>query len=261
MNEFHIEGVTKVFRSGPRAFRAVDGVDLTVAAGVRTGLVGESGSGKSTLARMLVSLERPSGGRISYGGQDVSRLIRSSRGRLDFRRRVQFVAQDTSSSFNPRATLHESVTRPARRLLRLTAAQADHRAAELYDLFELPSTLSSRRPRDVSGGQRQRFSIARSLVVRPEMLVCDEAVSALDVSVQGAVLNHLKEYSESTGCGILFVSHGLPATAFLCTELIVMRNGEIVEAGPTDRLLDAPAHPYTAQLLRAYGDDRSAVPA
>ncbi|NQX13359.1 ATP-binding cassette domain-containing protein [Microbacteriaceae bacterium VKM Ac-2855] len=247
-----ISGVTKIYSVGHQKHAALDDVSLELSPTGRVGIVGESGSGKSTLAKLLVGFERPTSGSARYGGTEVSSLLARAADMRAFRRSVQFVAQDTTSSFNPRYSLRESVVRPARQLLGMSRAEANQRADETFERLELPIGLADRKPSAVSGGQRQRFSIARALVVRPAVLICDEAVSALDVSVQGTVLNHLKDYSIEEGCGIVFVSHGLPATAFLCDELVVMSAGRIVEQGPTAQLIAHAEHPYTRSLLDAY---------
>lgn len=257
---FELESVSKVYSVGHERHTALDDINLVLDAGARVGIVGESGSGKSTLAKLLVGFETPTSGTASYSGRQTRALLAKKSDMLAFRRAVQFVAQDTTSSFNPRYSLRESVVRPARQLLGMSRAEANARADETFALLELPPALADRRPWAVSGGQRQRFSIARALVVRPRVLICDEAVSALDVSVQGTVLNHLKDYSIDSGCGIVFVSHGLPATAFLCDELVVMKNGRIVETGRTSEILAAPQHPYTQALLDAYRFTTTSAP-
>ncbi|MGE3621249.1 MAG: ABC transporter ATP-binding protein [Acidimicrobiia bacterium] len=249
----HVEAdaVTKVFGSR-KADRlvAVDRVTLAVEAGRRVGIVGESGSGKSTLARMLVGLDAPTSGTILFDGNGLPTLSRADM--TGFRRAVQFVAQDTSSSFDPRRTLRDAVRTPAQRLLGLDRRAADARVEETFELLGLPLELADRIPGDVSGGQRQRVALARALVVQPRILVCDEVVSALDVSVQGSILNLLKRYCAEHDAGLVFVSHGLPATAFIAEELVVMRHGTIVEQGTTAQVLHEPGHDYTRLLLRAH---------
>lgn len=232
---------------------AVRGVSLEVGTGRSIGIVGESGSGKSTLAKLLAGLDRPSAGQVEYGGHGLSTVLDSRRSRLGFRRDVQLVAQDTTSSFDPTRTIRQAVRAPALRLLGMSVAEADRAVDEVLDRLEVAVALASRRPHEVSGGQRQRCAIARALIVRPRVLICDEVVSALDVSVQGGVLNLLKDYVEETGAGIVFVSHGLPATAFLTDEIVVMFQGEIVEHASTEEIVTRPTHPYTKHLLAAAG--------
>ncbi len=245
-------GVTKQFGSGHNRFTAVDHLDFEFGPGVRWGIVGESGSGKSTLARMLVGLELPTSGELLCIGTEVSRLVQMRVSRIDFRRHVQFVQQDTTSSFDPRLTLRQALRIPVQKLTGVDKGTADKVINETLEMLHVDPALATRYPSQVSGGQRQRFAIARSLAVKPRLLVCDEVVSALDVSVQGAVLNILKEYSEKTEAGIIFVSHGLPAVAFLSEEMLAMRDGQIVESGPANRLVTQPEHEYLASLVRAY---------
>jgi ABC-type glutathione transport system ATPase component len=244
-------GISKSFGAITRHV-AVKPLDLALAAGSMTGIVGESGSGKSTLARMLAGLSAPTTGSVSYVGQDLYSALRTDAGKLEMRRTVQFVGQDTTSSFDPRHTLRESIAYPAMKLLGLNRAEATGRTDELLDRLQLPPGLADRFAHQVSGGQRQRFALARGLIVAPRMLICDEVVSALDVSVQAVVLNHLKEICADQGSALLFVSHGLPATAFVSESIIVMLDGAIVEHAPVASILHDPQHPYTRKLLDAY---------
>jgi peptide/nickel transport system ATP-binding protein len=245
-------GVTRAFGSRRHPHLAVRGIDLTVTNESSIGIVGESGSGKSTLSRMLVGLDRPTDGRILINGYSVGPLARSAHGNRALRQVVQYVPQDTTSSFDPRRSLRASVRRPAQLLLGLDRAAADRKVDELFERLELSAALAARYPSEVSGGQRQRFALARALVVQPRILFCDEVVSALDVSVQGAILNHIKDYCRENSCGLVFVSHGLPATAFVADEMIVMHQGRIVERGPSARVVRSPEHAYTRALIDAY---------
>ncbi|SDG40036.1 ABC transporter ATP-binding protein [Pseudonocardia oroxyli] len=231
---------------------AVQPLDLEITSTTSLGIVGESGSGKSTLSRLLVGLDRPTEGRVTLDGADVAQLLRSRAGTRDLRRTVQYVAQDTFSSFDPRRTLRDAVATPLRVLRGLDRDAAEAEILPVLDLLKLERRMLERYPAQLSGGQRQRFALARSLVVKPRILLCDEVVSALDVSVQGAVLNMIRDFCESEEVGLGFVSHGLPATAFVADELLVMCRGEVVEHGPTQQVLDAPTHPYTVTLLDAY---------
>jgi ABC-type oligopeptide transport system ATPase subunit len=244
--------VSKYYGGPGERFCALRNVSIDLSAGAMVGIVGESGSGKSTLIRLLLGLVAPTDGTVSFNGSDISVLLRNKEAKTAFRRTVQFVPQDTSSSFDPMKTLRDAVRMPAMRLLGLDRQAADELVDATLATLSLPTALADRYPREVSGGQRQRFAIARAVVVQPRFLVCDEAVSALDVSVQGSILNLLKDYCESTGAGVAFVSHSLPATAFVANDLIVMNRGEVVERGPTLAVLDRPQHPYTAALLAAY---------
>jgi ABC-type glutathione transport system ATPase component len=252
--------VSKYYGGPQERFCALRNVSLALQAGAMVGIVGESGSGKSTLIRLLLGLVKPSDGTIRLNGVDVSVLLRNKSAKIAFRKDVQFVPQDTASSFDPLRTLRDAVRTPAMRLLGLDRRAADAQVDATLGRLSLPAALADRYPGEVSGGQRQRFAIARAVIVQPRLLVCDEAVSALDVSVQGSILNLLKDYCETTGAGVAFVSHSLPATAFIADELIVMNRGQVVEHGPTHQVLERPNHPYTASLLAAYlGEDASDI--
>jgi peptide/nickel transport system ATP-binding protein len=248
-----VENVTKDFGS-TRAQRkrrpAVDGVSLTIDHTTRLGVVGESGSGKSTLSRIIVGLETPTSGRVAYRGVDVHLMTASVM--REFRKNVQMISQDTSSSFDPTRTLRDSVRRPAQELLGVDKSKADALVDETLAMVGIAPRMVDRKPTDVSGGQRQRIAIARSLVVKPALILCDEVVSALDVSVQGTVLNLLKKYSDENEAGLIFVSHGLPATAFVSKDIVVMRNGVIVEQGSVDDVIHHSKNPYTKTLIEAY---------
>ncbi|WP_322409897.1 ABC transporter ATP-binding protein [Microbacterium invictum] len=238
--------------------QAVRSVTFAVAPGRRVGIVGESGSGKSTVARIIAGLDRPTRGTVHVDGQDLRSALSTARGRREYRRRVQLIAQDTTSTFDPRFTIRQSLRVPGQRLGGWTRAECDTAIEEIAEELSIDVSLLERRPAQLSGGQRQRMAIARALLVRPRYLVCDEAVSALDVSVQGAVLNLLKRYSTDHDAALLFVSHGLPATAFITDELIVMYRGEIAEAGRTTQVLGRPTDPYTRALVGAYREMESA---
>lgn len=256
-----IDAATKEFGSRRRRFTAVQPLALSLDGTSRLGVIGESGSGKSTLARMIVGLERPTSGEIRYDGRTVGDWLSSRSARREFRRCVQYVAQDTSSSFDPRRTMFDAVATPLRFLCGVTDEREVRR--RLHDVaveLSLDPSMYDRYPSQLSGGQRQRFSIARSLVVEPRLLICDEVVSALDVSVQGRVLNLLKRSVERHGMGLMFVAHGLPAVAFISSDLIVMRHGAVVERGPVDAVLGGASHPYTQELLAAYGEPGAEAP-
>lgn len=247
-----LTGVSRRFGSRHHGHLAVDDADLTLDGSTSLGVVGESGSGKSTLSRIVVGLEQPTEGTVTYNGQDLRSVLSTRTGTKAFRANVQFVGQDTTSTFDPRRTLIDSLTFPAQKLQGLDRAAALSAAETTLGEVGLDVALAERKPHQVSGGQRQRFALARSLIVRPSILVCDEVVSALDVSVQGTILNLLKRYCEEHGAGLVFVSHGLPATAFVADELLVMYRGRLVERGPSDRVLESPQHAYTQQLLEAH---------
>jgi oligopeptide/dipeptide ABC transporter ATP-binding protein len=233
-------------RHEARVLRAVDGVDLTIERGEALALVGESGSGKSTLARALTGLVPLDGGEIRLG----DRVLSGRRSRAD-QRRIQMVFQDPYSSLNPRLTvagvLHE--------LLRVhdivPRAEVDSFSRELIGLVGLTDDALHAYPRQFSGGQRQRVAIARALALRPDLLVADEPVSALDVSVQATILNLLQELRRSLGLTLMLISHNLAVVRHLCDRTAVMYLGRIIEVAPTEELFAAPAHPYTQGLLAA----------
>jgi ABC-type glutathione transport system ATPase component len=231
---------------GPRpVVRALDGVDLRVTAGETLGIVGESGSGKSTLARLLLALDRPDEGSVRYDGRVVSGL--PERSLVEFRRDVQIVLQDPNSSLNPRMRVYDLVAEPLRGL----RVGGDHRArvAELLEAVGMPAGAAERYPHEFSGGQRQRIAIARALAPHPRVLVGDEPVSALDVSVRAQILNLLRDLVERFQLTFVLVSHDLSVVRYLCDRVVVMEGGRIVEGGPTEQVYSSPAAPYTQRLL------------
>lgn len=246
-----VDAVTKRYGSA-RGPSAVSNVSLTVHPGELLGVVGESGSGKSTLGKMLAGLEAPTIGAIVWDGTNLTQALTSRTGRVRYRRAVQLIAQDTTSSFDPRHTIRESLRVPAQILGGLDRKAADAAVDRIVVQMGLPVETADRTAARLSGGQRQRMAIARALIVSPQMLICDEVVSALDVSVQGSVLNLLKRYCRENGAGLVFISHGLPATAFITDTLAVMSTGTIVEHGPTATVLADPDHSYTRELVEAY---------
>lgn len=256
--ELVLSGVRKDYGRGSTALTAVQPLDLRVTEESELGIIGESGSGKSTLSRMIVGLEHPTSGEIVFDGRSVKEWLSTRTSRLEFRQQVQYVAQDTTS-FDPRKTLGEAVAVPLRFLRGITDRDdVRDRLEAIAEELALDPALYNRFPHQVSGGQRQRFALARSLVVEPRLLLCDEVVSALDVSVQGTVLNLIKGFVRRHRMGLMFVAHGLPAVTFISRELLVMKRGEVVEAGPVRDLAEHPQHPYTQELMSAYdlSDDR-----
>ncbi|WP_438493260.1 ATP-binding cassette domain-containing protein [Streptomyces asiaticus] len=230
-------------------FRAVDGVSFAVPPGGALGVVGESGCGKSTIARSIVRLLRPTRGRILLDGTDIAGL--PERRLRPLRKRVQMVFQDPYGSLDPHLTAEEIVAEPLRLNGVRSGAERARRAAALIDQVGLPAGALQRRPAEFSGGQRQRIGIARALASGPELLVCDEATSALDVSVQAQVLQLLRELQAEQGLAYIVISHNLGVVREISSEVVVMRAGRIVESGPTDTVLSAPADPYTRALRRA----------
>ncbi|GAA3507109.1 ABC transporter ATP-binding protein [Streptomyces showdoensis] len=238
-------------RRRARPHPAVRGVSLHVARGEALGLVGESGSGKSTIARVLAGLRRPTRGQVRFDGRDISGAATSTRLRRELSRDVQLVFQDPYASLNPRRTVEQIVTTPLRVHTDLDAAGRRKRAAELLEQVGLSASHLSRHPHEFSGGQRQRIGIARALAVRPRLIIADEPVSALDVSVQAQVLNLLMDLREELGLSLLFISHDLAVVRHFCDRIAVLRAGELVETGPRDAVFDTPSAPYTKELLAA----------
>jgi peptide/nickel transport system ATP-binding protein len=244
MSELRFEGLSVRFGSRRTGLTAVDGVDLTVPSGQVVGLVGESGSGKSTLARAAVGLSPISGGRVRLDGTDVRRLPRG-------RRPIQMVFQDPYSSLDPRMTVGESIVEAMPRHAHRGAAARRAEVARLLGLVNLDADRAEALPAQLSGGQRQRVALARALAGNPEVVIADEITSALDVSVQGTVLNLVRDLQRRLGLSMLFISHNLAVVRYLSDVIAVMYLGRIVEVGPTDRLLADPQHPYTRDLLAA----------
>lgn len=230
--------------------QAVDGVSLALRRGRTLGLVGESGSGKSTLARVLVGIEKPTRGQVLVDGEDVSTMSRGARREL--RRNVQMVFQDPYTSLNPRMSVGEIVAEPFRIHRDAVPAGGRRRAvAELLELVGLDPDHAHRYPHQFSGGQRQRVGIARALAVKPRVLVCDEPVSALDVSVQGQVINLLEDLQDELGLAYLFIAHDLAVVQHIADEVAVMYLGRVVEEGDRPAVYDDAHHPYTKALLSA----------
>jgi peptide/nickel transport system ATP-binding protein len=240
-----VSQLSKVFRHRHAVTTAVDRVDFTVPAGRSLAIVGESGSGKTTLARMLAGLERPTSGTLRIGGRDWTAASSSpERGRA-----IQIVFQDPYSSLDPRQTVSSCLGEVLRFHFGLRARQQSARVAELLDQVGLDERIAAARPRVMSGGQRQRVAIARALAAAPGVLILDEAVASLDVSIQAQILNLLVSIRRATGISYLFISHDLAVVRQVTDDMIVMREGQVVEEGPTARVLDAPKHTYT-RLLR-----------
>lgn len=250
-----VRDLTKIFpvRHGGRTreLRALDGVSLDLRRGETVGLVGESGCGKSTLARTLMMLERPDGGSVRFDGVDPYAL----RGKelLEFRRRVQMVFQDPFASLNARMSAGDIVSEPWRTHRGLYATSRDRaaRVRELLHLVGLRPSDADKYPQEFSGGQRQRLGIARALALNPDLIICDEPVSALDLSVQAQVLNLLNELQQELGVAYLFISHDLSVVRHVADRVVVMYLGRVVEHGATESTYERPQHPYTTALMSA----------
>lgn len=256
MNEVVLEAEDVVVRFRKRRalrpdqeIHAVNGVSLRLEKGRTLALVGESGSGKSTTARAVLRLVEPTAGSVRLLGTELVGLDRRRLRRL--RRHAQMVFQDPYSSLDPSMIIDEIVAEPLRAHTRMTAVERAARVREALELAGLSTRFLGRRPHEFSGGQRQRVAIARALATRPELVVADEAVSALDVSTRNQILNLFKDLQGELGLSYLFISHDLGVVSHLAHDIAVMYLGTIVEQGPTERVLSAPAHPYTRALVSA----------
>ena len=258
MAVFEIRNLTKVFPHGESVFggksrgevRAVDDVSLDIQAGETLGLVGESGSGKSTLGRLILRLIEPTSGSLRFEGRD---LLAAGRGEMrGLRRDMQIIFQDPFASLDPRFRVEDVIAEP---LIihggRHAKIDIRARVAELLRAVGLDESARTRYPHEFSGGQRQRIGIARALALRPKFIVCDEPVSALDVSVGAQIVNLLAQLQRDFGLTYLFISHSMPVVRYLSTRIAVMYRGKIVEVGDTAQITERPSHAYTRSLLEA----------
>lgn len=227
--------------------KAVDDVSFTINKGETLGLVGESGSGKTTLGRTIIQLEQPTAGSISYAGQHLTGL--SLKERKEIQKNMQIIFQDPYSSLNPSMTALQLVMEPLQ--LRMGRSEAAEHAANMLNSVGITGNDIHKYPREFSGGQRQRIGIARAVVVNPEFILCDEPISALDVSIQAQIINLLIDLQQELGLTYLFISHDLSMVRYISDRIAVMYLGKLVELGPTDRIFDNPLHAYTKKLLSA----------
>jgi len=238
------------FLSKPGSLRVLHGVNVEIEAGQSLGIVGESGSGKSTLARAVMGLERPQSGQILINGQDIYALDRAAL--RDARKGFQAIFQDPYGSLDPRHTVKRIISEPIVSLERGTSSkERDERVAEVLEAVGLPKASAEKYPHEFSGGQRQRIAIARALITRPALIVADEPVSALDVSIQAQVLNLMMDLQEKFGLSYLFISHDLGVVRAITDRVAVIYHGNIVEQGPTNDVFDNPQHEYTRALVDA----------
>lgn len=245
----HFHAAHGIFGLGREVVRAVDGVDLTISFGENLGLVGESGSGKTTLGRIILKLLPVDSGEIIFEEQDITRLkgvkLRS------IRKNFQMVFQDPYSSLDPRFTIRKIIQEAMIYDEKKTKVQREDRVRELVSAVQLPEDILNRFPHEFSGGERQRIAIARALSMNPKLLILDEAVSSLDVLIQGEILDLLKELQDQFSLTYLFISHNLRVVRKICPHLAVMYKGKIVESAPTGEIFSRPLHPYTQILLAA----------
>lgn len=238
-----------LFRKQVGAVRAVDDISFDLRKGETLGLVGESGCGKSTTGRLILGLEKPTSGRILWEGRDISSLSGDETRVL--RREIQMVFQDPYASLNPRMTVSDLISEPLEVHRIGTRSERDSRVKQLLDVVGLDSSCARRYPHEFSGGQRQRIGIARALSLNPKLVICDEPVSALDVSIQAQVVNLLQDLQHSLGLTYLFIAHDLAVVRHVSTRVAVMYLGKIVEISNKDELYSDPKHPYTAALMSA----------
>jgi len=252
--------LARVLPGRRRVVRAVDGVSFTIDAGETLGLVGESGCGKTTTGRLVLRAIEPTRGRVKLDGEDITALPEN--GLLPFRRKAQIVFQDPYTSLNPRMTVARIVAEPIRVHRLAEGPEIAGRVRALLEMVGLPPEHAERYPHELSGGQRQRVGIARALAVGPRLVVADEAVSALDVSVRAQILNLFVQLQERLGLAYLFVSHDLGVIRFVSHRVAVMYLGALVEVAPTSALFEQPLHPYTQALMAAIptiGDGRTSI--
>jgi len=266
--ELEVVGLSKHFSAGAVGrfwgrrgrLHAVDDVSFTLRPGTITALVGESGSGKSTVARVLAHLYEPSEGSVRFGGREATR-IRRRRELLRYRSQVQMIFQDPFGSLNPARTVRHHLERPLRIHRVVPRSQIDERVLELLETVGLvpPAEIAAKYPHELSGGQRQRVAIARALAVEPVVLLADEPISMLDVSIRIGILNLMTKLKEERGLAFLYVTHDLASARYLADRMLVMYAGQIVEEGPTEQVLAEPLHPYTRLLRSAVPDPHAGL--
>lgn len=245
-----VQNLTKYFDTPKGKLHAVDGVSFQIEEGKTLGVVGESGCGKSTTGRTLLKLTEPTAGKIIFDGQDITHYSRSRM--RSMRTEMQMIFQDPFSSLDPRQSIMQLISEPIKehKLLR-SRAEIEKRTLELMDVVGLARRFVNSYPHELDGGRRQRIGIARALAVRPKLIVCDEPVSALDVSIQAQILNLLKQLQRDMGLTYVFITHDLSVVKYFSDDIAVMYLGQMVEKAPSDEIFANPAHPYTQSLLSA----------
>ena len=232
--------------------KAVDGISFTIDPKETLGLVGESGSGKSTTGKAILGLAHISSGQILFDGEDITASVKKNRSQ--YRKDVQMIFQDAYSSLNPRKRVLDIIAEPLRNFEKLSKAEEEKRVHELLAIVGMSTAVAVKYPFEFSGGQRQRIGVARSIALKPKLIVADEPVSALDISVQAQVLNYLKDIQEELGIAYLFVSHDLGVVKHMCENLAIMHNSRFVECGTRDDIYNKPKHIYTKRLIAAIPD-------
>ncbi|MBQ3109186.1 MAG: ATP-binding cassette domain-containing protein [Clostridia bacterium] len=249
-NILEVRNLTKHFKTKKGMLHAVDGVSFTLERGKTLGIVGESGCGKSTIGRCLVRLLEPTSGEILLNGEDITKYHKREMRAL--RTKAQIIFQDPYASLNPRRTVSQTIREPIElNHLMKDKKQIDERVAELMDMVGLANRFVNSYPHELDGGRRQRIGIARALAVNPEFIVCDEPVSALDVSIQAQILNLLKDLQDQLGLSYVFITHDMSVVNFFSDDIAVMYLGKMVETAPVEQLFANPVHPYTKALLSA----------
>lgn len=245
-----VQNLTKYFATPSGQLHAVDGVNFTLEEGKTLGIVGESGCGKSTTGRVILKLIEPSGGKIIFDGEDITKYSR--RKMRPLRTRMQMIFQDPFSSLDPRQTVSQLIAEPIveHKLIRGKAA-IEKRTLELMETVGLASRLMNSYPHELDGGRRQRIGIARAIAVKPKLIICDEPVSALDVSIQAQILNLLKKLQKDLGLTYIFITHNLAVVKYFSDDIAVMYLGQLVEKASSDDIFASPTHPYTKALLSA----------